>query len=69
MLYTNITRYSRPMFVEHHITKILTSLNISEKELKNSIQLVKIYLSSATFDEIEKEMKVRIIMKMLHSTP
>ena len=57
------------MFVEHHITKILTSLNISEKELKNSIQLVKIYLSSATFDEIEKEMKVRIIMKMLHSTP
>ena len=37
------------------------SLYISEKDLNyNSIQIVKVYLSSATYDEIEKEMKVRI---------
>ena len=32
---------------------------ISERELPYSVQIVKIYLSSATFDEIEKEMKVK----------
>ena len=31
---------------------------IPEDELPYSVQIVKIYLSSATFDEIEKEMKV-----------
>ena len=38
--------------------KKLIIFDISEKELNYTIQLVKIYLSSATFDEIEKEMKV-----------
>ena len=32
---------------------------ISERELPYDVQIVKIYLSSATFDEIEKEMKVK----------
>ena len=37
---------------------------ISEKDLKySSVQLVKIYLSSATFDEIEKEMKVELLQR------
>ena len=37
---------------------------ISEKDLQYSgVQLVKIYLSSATFDEIEKEMKVELLQR------
>ena len=39
---------------------------ISEKDLQySSVQLVKIYLSSATFDEIEKEMKVELLQRKL----
>ena len=38
--------------------------SISEKDLQySSVQLVKIYLSSATFDEIEKEMKVELLQR------
>ena len=59
-----------PVEKYHHTIKLITC-GISEKELNYTIQLVKIYLSSATFDEIEKEMKVISPFKMIiwHSFP